>query len=372
MDFLVEQGLQAVKARVNALIAHEASCSGGHSTGVRPPLSFKIKEFTGEKGDNLYVWLREVETAFDTANMTADHLQVGHALTHLTGKARAWAFTCSESVTDVFPTWKVLKQKLMDMYATPDLVFQNQLAFLRCRQGTKDLEVYIQELKTLLAGMYAKAYSDDVSIPVFMGGLREEPARSELSDADPNPWRRQLRGRALSHVAVAWAAEMLPVWKHGSSEEQMSEKSPARHSLQGTEGGKKNLVQAVSKRRIPVGAGRPTGGPLSAVKPQGKGRQHKSPREAVLSSTDLVYHPGLMVVLADVKGFDKPWRVLIDSGASDNYVRRDSVEKSRLYAEALEARSRDVVTVRLATGVQVSVPKVSIDLKLKFSDFKSL
>ncbi|KAI9915704.1 hypothetical protein PsorP6_008042 [Peronosclerospora sorghi] len=46
--------------------------------------------------------------------------------------------------------------------------------------------------------------------------------------------------------------------------------------------------------------------------------------------------------------------------------------KSRLYAESLEERSRDVITVRLATGVQVTVPKVSIDLKLKFEDFDSL
>ncbi|KAI9907331.1 hypothetical protein PsorP6_004558 [Peronosclerospora sorghi] len=102
-----------------------------------------------------------------------------------------------------------------------------------------------------------------------------------------------------------------------------------------------------------------------------QGRQHKAPRETVLSSTELVYHTGFLVVLADVKGFDKPWGVLIDSRASDNYVRQASVEKSRLYAVALEARSRDVVTVLLATGVQVSVPKVSIDLKLKFADFDS-
>ncbi|KAI9922852.1 hypothetical protein PsorP6_002373 [Peronosclerospora sorghi] len=135
--------------------------------------------------------------------------------------------------------------------------------------------------------------------------------------------------------------------------------------------GKKPSPKPSGNDGSPVGAGRPTCGSLSAVKPQGRGRQHKAPSETVLSSTELVYHPWLLVVLADVKGFDKPWRVLIDSGASDNYVRRSSVE-NRLYDEALEARSRDVVTVRLATGVQVSVTKVSIDLKLKFADFDRL
>ena len=66
-----------------------------------------------------------------------------------------------------------------------------------------------------------------------------------------------------------------------------------------------------------------------------------------------------MVASATVKGFEKPWSILIDSGASGNYARRRSLEGSQHYAEALKAHAVDVITVRLMTGTRVTVPKDS-------------
>ncbi|GMG18399.1 unnamed protein product [Phytophthora fragariaefolia] len=48
------------------------------------------------------------------------------------------------------------------------------------------------------------------------------------------------------------------------------------------------------------------------------------------------------------------------------------MEGSQPYAEALKARNRDIVTVRLATGTRVTVPKVPVDLGVKFLDFDSV
>ena len=87
------------------------------------------------------------------------------------------------------------------------------------------------------------------------------------------------------------------------------------------------------------------------------------------ASREHEYKPGLLVVSATIKGFEKPWSILIDSGASGNYVRRRSLEGSKLYAEALEAQEGDCITVRLATGVRVTVPKVPLNLGVKFLDF---
>ena len=49
------------------------------------------------------------------------------------------------------------------------------------------------------------------------------------------------------------------------------------------------------------------------------------------------HKPGLLFAKATVEGFDKPWSILIDSGASGNYVRRYSLEDNPRYVEALEA-----------------------------------
>ncbi|KAG3064969.1 hypothetical protein PI125_g24080 [Phytophthora idaei] len=87
------------------------------------------------------------------------------------------------------------------------------------------------------------------------------------------------------------------------------------------------LWLVAGKRRLLVGAGRSTGEELSSVgSPGGRGQQDPASKRAGLSYEKSVCKPGLLVVQANVKGFEKPWRVLIDSGASGNYARRSTLE----------------------------------------------
>ena len=86
------------------------------------------------------------------------------------------------------------------------------------------------------------------------------------------------------------------------------------------------------------------------------------------NTTERDYKPGLLVAKAMVKSFEKLWAILIDSGASENYVRRSSLEGSQQYAEALSAKGMETITVRLATGVQVTVPKDPMKLCIKFME----
>ena len=67
-----------------------------------------------------------------------------------------------------------------------------------------------------------------------------------------------------------------------------------------------------------------------------------------------------------MKGFEKQWSILINSGASCNYARRRSLEGSQLYGEALKAHEGDSITVRLATGSRVTVTKVPLNWGVKF------
>ena len=101
-------------------------------------------------------------------------------------------------------------------------------------------------------------------------------------------------------------------------------------------------------------------------------KQGLAPLSAVPASTKRGYKPGLLVAEATVKGFEKPWSILIDSGALCNYARRRSLEGSQRYAEALKAHEGDSITVRLATGSRVTVPKVPLNLGVKFLDFDNI
>ena len=88
----------------------------------------------------------------------------------------------------------------------------------------------------------------------------------------------------------------------------------------------------MGKRRHPVGAGRPAGIELCSVEPLGgRGEQGLAPSGVVNVATESGCKPGLLVVTATVKGFEKPWSIMIDSGASNNYVRRRSIEGGQHY-----------------------------------------
>ena len=79
-----------------------------------------------------------------------------------------------------------------------------------------------------------------------------------------------------------------------------------------------------------------------------------------------------MVTKKNVKGSDRPWSILIDSGASANYVRRCSLEGNKCYADALQAENGDTIAFRLAIGNLVTVPKVPVNLGVKFFDFDGI
>ena len=89
-------------------------------------------------------------------------------------------------------------------------------------------------------------------------------------------------------------------------------------------------------------------------------------------ATKREYKSGLLVASSSINCFEEPWSILIDSGASSNYVRRRSLEGSQQYAEALKAHEGDVITVRLATVARVTVPEVPLNLRHQESDVRTV
>ncbi|GMF58289.1 unnamed protein product [Phytophthora fragariaefolia] len=209
--------------------------------------------------------------------------------------------------------------------------------------------------------MAADPLPEAVTVTVFMEGLRTGVARTEVFRTHPTSFEEA--------VNVALNAEFnFKSSRLGRNASYANPSSgPEPMDLSYAEDEEAELLAAEPR------AGRSTGEGLGSVEPHGGGGQQGSaPKRAVLSNTERVCKPGLLVVQATVKGFDKPWTILVDSGASGNYARRSTMEGRQLYAKALKARNRDIVTVRLATGTSVTVPKVHVDLGVKFLDFDSV
>ncbi|GMF57285.1 unnamed protein product [Phytophthora fragariaefolia] len=203
-----------------------------------------------------------------------------------------------------------------------------------------------------------------VTVTVFMEGLRTGVTRTEVFRAHPTSIEEAV------NVALNTEFNFMSSRLGWNASYANPSSGPEPMDLSYAEDEEAELLAA---EQLPVGAGRPTGKELSSVEPHGGGgQQGLAPKRAVLSNTERVCKPGLLVVQAIVRGFEKPWTILVDSGASGNYARRSTMEGSQQCAEALKARTRDIVTVRLATGTRITVPKVPVDLGVKFLDFDSV
>ena len=196
---LASQGPDAIKARLrvfseyeNALSEHiharmpspapPAVSTAAHEVVFRPrPLMVNVQTFEGNEGDNLLLWIREIQMAMDSALLQSEHQRVALAISRLGGRAREWALTCGTSVDAAFPTWRELKLQLSRVFAPPNQAYRTRSRFLASRQGKKELGDYVQELRTLIAGMAADPLPEVVTVTVFMEGLRTGVARTEVS-----------------------------------------------------------------------------------------------------------------------------------------------------------------------------------------------
>ena len=77
----------------------------------------------------------------------------------------------------------------------------------------------------------------------------------------------------------------------------------------------------------------------------------------------------LIVLDLSVEGVDKRLRALLDTGASNNFVRSKSLEGSSISLPSSTSVDSELL-VRLADGTQLSVPKSSITLQYSFENLK--
>ena len=79
---------------------------------------------------------------------------------------------------------------------------------------------------------------------------------------------------------------------------------------------------------------------------------------------------GLLVFEATVSNFRSPARVLIDSGASENFARRQTIMSNEQGLERSAFKSRGYeMFVRLADGTQAKSDGSNVELRLRFQDF---
>lgn len=149
------------------------------------PLNVKVSVYNGKEGENLLFWTREVELALQAGQIEDPRKQVIFAISQMGGRAKAWALTFETNEPGHFTDWAVLKSGMRTMFLPPNSEFMQRAKFLECKQGSRDLYSYVQELRQLRSSIAADPIPEPVMVTVFMQGLEYSPVKAELFRRDP-------------------------------------------------------------------------------------------------------------------------------------------------------------------------------------------
>ncbi|CEG49292.1 Retrotransposon gag domain [Plasmopara halstedii] len=150
------------------------------------PLMVSIKVFGGKDGENLLLWVREVEITIASAMLQSEQQHDALAISKLGGRAREWALTCGTSIEAAFPSWAELKLQLSRVFSTTNQAYRVRSRFLAARQGIKELVDFVQEMRTHIAGIAADPIPEAVTVTVFMEYLRTGVDRMEVFRVHPS------------------------------------------------------------------------------------------------------------------------------------------------------------------------------------------
>ncbi|GMF33827.1 unnamed protein product [Phytophthora fragariaefolia] len=235
-------------------------------------------------------------------------------------------------------------------------------------------------MRVLTAALVGNPLPEHIKVTVFMDGLIVGPARTQLFRVHANTMdeviqialQEEYNHRQARTPATAWQGNSAPGSAQGGSPGNGATRGPVPMELGlaeqrdihcfgcGRLRHMKRVCPARGQQMPSFGKSSGSKGRVQQPRPKSQGNSRKNSDR-------------LLVVHGRVRGYEYPFRILIDSGASKNFARRQSVARNAdKCADALRENSgAGLVSVRLANGSLVAVPTVLMDLSVKFEDFDS-
>ncbi|KAF1316891.1 Pol protein, partial [Globisporangium splendens] len=387
----LERVVSVVAGAATSLSSAAAAPQTQTSQTPRPrAVKIDAPKFDGADGDKLIHWLLAVERCAKAQLIDSNEQMVSFAISNLRGRASEWAFSTLLADECAFDTWDIFRAKITAMYQPPNNEVLLQGRFFSLRQGKLSLERYIQEMRSLCAAITTSPLPESVKVPAFLNGLNSGPARQELYRRLPATMEDAIRialveqqsfrvsrpdwnagrhnGAHTSHRAVTNSQRF-----HGPMPMDLSSAEVTCFNC-----GKRGHYQ--SKCPAPRQSAPRTGNQARDYQPPRGNHAHRasaSPTTRVVQMGSLV--PGalgnkapseMLVYSADVKGYKKKMTVLVDCGASQNFVSKSALKQSlQAYERLVHTGKREKMIVRLADGSTVHTEGVRVELSFRFCDF---
>lgn len=145
-----------------------------------------------QKGENLFRWTLEIETAMKANRIQSSELQVAFAISRLGNSAKAWAYDLKAIDQHCFPNWETFKTKILARFQPPNSQLSLRLKFLRIVQNKRPIHEYVEETRTLISAITENKIDMNTQVCVFIDGLDNGHVRKTLFRNVPETLERAL------------------------------------------------------------------------------------------------------------------------------------------------------------------------------------
>ncbi|KAF1329855.1 reverse transcriptase, partial [Globisporangium splendens] len=357
------------------------------------PLKLDVSPYRGGENEPLSRWFVELDAAI-TARQLRDPMQrVLFAMSNLAGRAKSWAYGKRLSDPNCFYSYEDFKAELKAAFEPPQSEFRARAEFLKLRQGRFDLHSYAQRARFLVSSIVDEPIDVPTQVVTFMTGLNDGPIRNQLFREYPKTLDEAISRAMQEEFSIKQAKfQGFPSRPPRQANVAHDGPEPMDISYISTPGNGRphndgkcfrwfaleqlrsrpwvRSFPTFKKRERPVGAGPPTGLEKRTVfvdtqdsGPNVHDAHAVSTRENSVSQTS-----SLIVLKVHVDGIATPLRALVDTGASNNFVRNEVIARHKVPMP--DANEEKMMIVRLANGSTVKMPKRVVRLAMKCEDFR--